>query len=234
VRGLTAAGQEYSAPVVLNATGPWSYLVAELGAARLPTAAIGHYYLTTAPNPQARIERHSPAVRDRGNLIYSRPEAGGLIVGMYESNPVEYDMEKLPSDFDMSQMRARRDELNVAQLIDAASRRFPFINERTPMTITTGIMTFTPDGQPFCGKSAEIEGLYHCAGFCGHGIVQSPSMGVVMAELIVDGRTRYDMSQIQADRFFDIPGLHKRTLVKQRARDTYAGYYGNVAATDAK
>jgi len=233
VTGLRAAGRDYSAPVVLNATGPWSYLVAELGTARLPTAAIGHYYLTTAPLAEMRVDRHSPAVRDRGNLIYSRPEGGGLIVGMYEANPVEYDMEQLGPDFDMSQMRARRDELNVAQLIDAASQRFPFINERTPMTITTGIMTFTPDGQPCCGKSAEIEGLYHCAGFCGHGIVQSPSIGVVMAELIVDGRSRYDIAQLEADRFFEIPQLHDRREVKRQARETYAGYYGKVALADS-
>lgn len=232
VTGVRAGGREYSAPIVLNATGPWSYLVAELGQTRLPTAAIGHYYLTTAPLADTRVDRHSPAVRDRGNLIYSRPESGGLIVGTYEANPVEYDMERLPGDFEMSQMRARRDELNVAQLIDCASRRFPFINERTPMTITTGIMTFTPDGQPCCGKSAEIEGLFHCAGFCGHGIVQSPSIGVVMAELIIDGRSRYDVAQIEADRFFDIPALHDRQVIKQQARETYAGYYGKVVATD--
>lgn len=234
VTGLRAAGREYSAPVVLNSTGPWSYLVAELGASRLPTAAIGHYYLTTMPVAEMIVERRSPAVRDRGNLIYSRPEGGGLIVGTYEADPVEYDMERLPDDFDMSQMRARRDERNVAQLIAAASRRFPFINERTPMRITTGIMTFTPDGQPLCGRAAEIEGLYHCAGFCGHGIVQSPSIGVVMAELIAEGRTRYDIAQIEADRFFDVPELHDRQAVKRRARETYAGYYGNVAATDVR
>lgn len=232
VTGVRAAGRDYSAPVVLNSTGPWSYLVAELGQARLPTAAIGHYYLTTAPLAETPVDRHSPAVRDRGNLIYSRPEAGGLIVGMYEENPVEYDMERLGPDFDMSQMHARRDELNVAQLINAAAKRFPFINERTPMKITTGIMTFTPDGQPMCGKSAEIEGLFHCAGFCGHGIVQSPSIGVVMAELIIDGRSRYDVAQIEADRFFDIPQLHDRLEVKRQARETYAGYYGKVAGTD--
>ena len=232
VTGVRAAGRDYSAPVVLNSTGPWSYLVAELGQARLPTAAIGHYYLTTAPLAETPVDRHSPAVRDRGNLIYSRPEAGGLILGMYEENPVEYDMERLGPDFDMSQMHARRDELNVAQLINAAAKRFPFINERTPMKITTGIMTFTPDGQPMCGKSAEIEGLFHCAGFCGHGIVQSPSIGVVMAELIIDGRSRYDVAQIEADRFFDIPQLHDRLEVKRQARETYAGYYGKVAGTD--
>lgn len=233
VKGVRAARVEYSAPVVLNATGPWSYLVAERAETRLPTAAIGHYYLTTTPRDDVPVSRTSPAVRDRENRIYSRPEAGGLLVGMYEAEPVEYDMEQLGPDFDMSQMRAARDQYNVALLVDAASRRFPFINERTPMTITTGIMTFTPDGQPLCGADAEIGGLFHCTGFCGHGIVQSPAIGLTMAELILDGRSRYDVKQIEADRFFDILELRDRTTIKARCYQTYAGYYGQVVRTGA-
>lgn len=234
VRGVVARGKEYFADVVVNCTGPWSYLVAEQSESRLPTAAIGHYYLTTAPSDAMPIDRRSPAVRDRENRIYSRPEAGGLLVGMYEAEPVEYDMEQLPPDFEMAQMRARRDEYNVAVLIEAARQRFPFINERTPMTITTGIMTFTPDGQPCCGRSAEIAGLFHCAGFCGHGIVQSPIIGRVMADLIIDGETKYEVRQLAADRFFDVDELVERREIKLRCRTTYANYYGKVAVTDAK
>lgn len=233
ITGLRAAGADYEAPIVVNSTGPWSYLTAETTGSRLPTAALGHYYLTTHPSDDVPVDRHSPAVRDRQNRIYSRPEAGGLIVGMYEAEPVEYDMEQLPLDFDMSQMRVARNQLNVALLIDAASRRFPFINERTPMTITTGIMTFTPDGQPFCGADRQVQGLFHCAGFCGHGIVQSPAIGLAMAELILDGKSRYDVEQIEADRFFDLPELADRATVKARCYESYAGYYGKVATTDA-
>lgn len=232
IRGLRAAGIEFSAPVVVNATGPWSYLVADRAGSRLPTAALGHYYLTTLPDDSMPVDRHSPAVRDRQNRIYSRPEAGGLIVGMYEAEPVEYDMAALGPDFDMSAMRARRDELNVALLLDAAGRRFPWIEPRTPMRITTGIMTFTPDGQPLCGRDAQIEGLFHCAGFCGHGIVQSPTIGVIMAELITQGQTRYDVAQIEADRFFEMEELADRRVIEERCYATYAGYYGKVAATD--
>ncbi len=231
VRGVVVGGVDYSAPVVVNCTGPWSYLMAERAETRLPTAAIGHYYLTTSPLPDVAVDRLSPGVRDRENRIYSRPEAGGLLVGMYEAEPVEYDMERLPADFEMSQMRARRDEYNVAVLIDAAQRRFPFINERTPMSITTGIMTFTPDGQPCCGPSRQVQGLFHCAGFCGHGIVQSPTIGVLMADLITGGQTRYDIEQIEADRFFDLPELADRRRVKERCRNSYANYYGKVATT---
>jgi len=233
VTGVRAAGQEFHAPVVVNAGGPWSYLLAELAETNLPTAALGHYYITTRPIPGVPVDRMSPAVRDRENRIYARPESGGLIVGIYEAQPDEYDMEDLPPDFDMSSMHVPRNNIQVAMLLDAAARRFPFINERVPMIATTGIMSFTPDGRPFCGKLPDVEGLYHCAGFCGHGIVQSPTIGVIMAELILDGETRYDIEQIEADRYFDFPELRNRSIVKVRSYETYASYYGSVAATDA-
>lgn len=234
VAGLRAGGRDFWADVVVNSTGPWSYLVAELAESPIPTAAIGHVYLTTVPDPAVEIDRRSPAVRDRENRIYSRPEAGGLLVGTYEAVPQVYEMEKLPPDFDMSQMRPRRDDLKVAELIDAASRRFPFIDPRRPMSITQGIMTFTPDGRPLCGPVEQVPGLYHCAGFCGHGIVQSPAIGRIMADLILDGTCRYDMAQIDADRFADWPGLGDRSLIQQRCAETYGNYYGKVAATDTK
>ena len=189
VRGVRTAEGEYHAPVVVNAGGPWSYLNAELADTVLPTAAIGHYYLTTRPDPNHPVDRLSPAVRDRELRIYTRPESGGLIVGIYDAEPDLYDMRKLPVDFDMSRMKAARDSIQVARLIEAANHRFPWIDERTPMTITTGIMTFTPDARPFCGKMPDIEGLYHCSGFSGHGIVQSPAIGLIMSQLILDGRS---------------------------------------------
>jgi len=129
-------------------------------------------------------------------------------------------------------MRAARNDIHVATLLDAVQRRFPFIDERSPMTITVGIMTFTPDGRPFCGRMPEIEGLYHCSGFCGHGIVQSPTIGKIMAELIVDGTSSYDISEIEADRMFEEAELQNHSTVEQRCLDTASAYYGAVEVTD--
>jgi 4-methylaminobutanoate oxidase (formaldehyde-forming) len=233
VYGVRISEGESHAPIIVNATGPWSYLVARLAQSSLATAAIGHYYLTTRPDPDHPVDRLSPAFRDRHHRIYGRPESGGLIVGMYEAEPVEYDMEKLPPDFDMSAMKARLGDLNVATLIHAAQQRFPWINERTPMTITTGIMTFTPNGLPFCGKMPQLEGLYHCTGFSGHGIVQSPSIGVIMADLILTGRTKYDLGAVEADRYFDLPGYQSRAEIKAKCYQMYASYYGRVEGNSA-
>jgi len=228
VRGVRTTKGEFHAPVVVNAGGPWSYLNAELANECLPTSAIGHYYLTTRPDPAHPVDRLSPAIRDRELRIYSRPESGGLIVGMYDAEPELHDMRKLPADFDMSAMKASQASLHVAMLLDATQRRFPWINERSPMTITTGIMTFTPDGKPFCGKMPNVEGLYHCAGFSGHGIVQSPTIGVIMAELILNGQSSYDISSIEADRYFDLPGYGTRSDIEEKCVEMAGNYYGKV------
>lgn len=228
VRGVRTASAEYYAPVVMNAGGPWSYLNAELAETVLPTAAIGHYYLTTRPDPANPVDRLSPAVRDRELRIYTRPESGGLIVGIYDAEPDRYDMRKLPADFDMSRMKAARDSLQVAQLIEATHHRFPWINERTPMTITTGIMTFTPDARPFCGEMPNIKGLFHCSGFSGHGIVQSPVIGLIMSQLILDGHSTYDVLSIGADRYFDMPGYISRQDIEDRCAAMAGNYYGKV------
>ena len=227
-KGVNTPSGPIYAPAIVNAAGPWSYLVAELAETVLPTAALGHYYLTTRPNDTCPINRFSPAIRDRHLRLYTRPESGGLIVGIYGEETVEHDMEKLPVNFDMSAMKARLDDIHVATLIYAAQQRFPWINERIPLTITTGIMTFTPDGKPFCGKTPDIDGLYHCAGYCGHGIVQSPTIGVIMADLIRSGQTDYDIAAIEADRYLDIPGFQERAEIKAKCYQMHAGYYGHV------
>jgi glycine/D-amino acid oxidase-like deaminating enzyme len=228
VRGVKTNDGEYHAPVVVNAGGPWSYLNAELAETVLPTAAIGHYYLTTRPDPSQPVDRLSPAVRNRELRIYTRPESGGLIVGIYDAEPELHNMRKLPVDFDMSRMKAARDSIQVARLIEAANHRFPWIDERTPMTITTGIMTFTPDARPFCGKMPDIDGLYHSSGFSGHGIVQSPAIGLIMSELILDGKSSYDVSSIEADRYFDLPGYLDRNDIETKCVTMAGEYYGKV------
>ncbi len=225
VKGVQTAGASFFAPVVVNAAGPWSYLVAELTQTPMATATLGHYYLVTEPVSGVQISPTDAAIRDRANRIYSRPEMGGLLVGSYEQEPVEYSMEALPEDFQMSEIRIQRDNLNVALLIEAASQRFPFINERTPMSVTTGIMTFTPDGHALCGPVHDVEGLYYCTGFNGRGVFQSTSVGFLLADIICKGRSRYQMGHLDADRFSGEPWLGDRESIRTRCCDRYANHY---------
>jgi glycine/D-amino acid oxidase-like deaminating enzyme len=232
VAGCRAGGEMFWAPVVVNAGGPWSYLIADLAEQRLPTAGIGHCYFTFGPDPSFPIDPHSPTLRDRDNLIYSRPtREGALHVGIYETRPVPYDMEALPADFRMAEMATGWDHPTVRALLTAAERRFPFLRDHPPRRLTTGIMSWTPDGHALCGPLPDVAGMYHCAGFCGHGVMQSAAIGVLMADLILNGTCRYDLTQLQADRFFDLPEFADREQVKARCAETYANCYSKVEGT---
>jgi len=119
VKGVRTSKGEFFAPVVVNAAGPWSYLVADLAETVLPTAALRHHYLTVEPDADCPVDRLSPAVRDRHLRIYSRPERGKLIVGMYGAEPVGCEMQDLPRDFDMSAMKVERNDRYDIDAIEA-------------------------------------------------------------------------------------------------------------------
>ena len=226
VVGVVAAGLDYEAPIIINAAGPWTHLVAEYAQQPLPTCGVAHYYFTTKPEANIAIDATHPSFRDRENRIYGRPCNGGIRIGIYEALPEHIDMAKLPSDFQMSSVTADTTKDVIRKLIAAASDRFPSINESTPMEIRGGIMAFTPDGGPLLGELDGLKGFYHCAGFCGHGVSQSAAIGPIVADLIEHNTCKYDLTQLAADRFADWPSLHDRAMVIQSCIDVYANYYG--------
>jgi sarcosine oxidase subunit beta len=228
VQGVRTLNAEYHVQCVVNAAGPWSYGVAEKASQRLAVAGVRHAYITTQPLADVPVDPMSPAVRDRQGRTYSRPELGGLLVGLYGARPVGVDTRELPADFDMSLMTTASDDENYQDLLAAARLRFPWITPNTPMKVTTGIMTFSPDALPLCGPLPGVEGLYHCSGFSGHGIVQSPVIGVIMTELLLDGKTQYDLESIAADRFWDLPGFQTRERISEQCLAMYRDYYGRV------
>lgn len=226
ITGVTVTGDNYEAPIVINAAGPWTHLVAEYAQQPLPTCGIAHFYFTTKPEANIAIDTSSPQFRDRENRIYGRPCSGGIRIGIYEALPEHIDMAALPPNFQMSSVTSDISKPLVRNLIAAASDRFPSITESTPMEIRGGIMAFTPDGGPLLGELEGLKGFYHCAGFCGHGVSQSAAIGPIVADLIEHNTCKYDLAQLAADRFVDWPALGDRPSIIQSCLDVYANYYG--------
>jgi glycine/D-amino acid oxidase-like deaminating enzyme len=134
----------------------------------------------------------------------------------------------------MSSLEPRADHPSVVELLEKSALRFPFVRPDLPMTLHTGIMSFAPDGDPLLGEIPGVGGLYHCAGFGGHGVVQSPAIGLAMAELILDGTWRYNPDELEADRFFDLPEMRDRGTVKARCLQVYADYYSKLSTPGGK
>ncbi len=226
VTGIRANAALVDAPVVINAAGPWAHLIADFAEQRLPTAGIIHRYFTTHPDAGVLYPPDAPTVRDRELRIYARPKDGALRVGIYERAAEGFDMAAAGRDFRMESLTTESNHPTVQRLIEAAADRFPAYRPDAPIELTSGVMGFSPDGNSLLGTMADIEGLYHAAGLCGHGVAQSGELGAIVADLILEGTCQYDLDALRADRFEDTPDLKDADHAQRACEAAYGAYYG--------
>ena len=226
VTGIRANAALIDAPVVINAAGPWAHLIADFAEQQLPTAGIIHRYFTTHSDAGTLYPPDAPTVRDRELRIYARPKDGALRVGIYERTAEGFDMAAAGRDFRMDKLETDSNHLTIQQLIESTTNRFPVFQRDTPIELTAGVMGFSPDGNSLLGTIADIEGLYHAAGLCGHGVAQSGELGAIVADLILEGTCRYNLDALRADRFEDIPDLANADQAQHACEAAYGAYYG--------
>jgi sarcosine oxidase subunit beta len=64
------------------------------------------------------------------------------------------------------------------------------------------VYDLSPDWRPLIGEIPGVSGLYVVAGFSGMGFKISPAVGLVVSELLLDGRaSTVDIRDLAPDRF---------------------------------
>jgi sarcosine oxidase, subunit beta len=183
----TSAGR-IETPLAVNAAGPWAGELARLAGVEVPIAPYRRqlYYMERIPT----IPEHAPMTVDFASSMYFRPEGPtGLLVGMTDRAE--------PSSF-----RTETDEAFLELLIDHAVRRVPALEQSGVIRGWAGLYDVTPDANPILGPVEGLEGFIMAAGFSGHGFMHSPATGLLIAEIVLDGRARtLDVSAFSASRF---------------------------------
>jgi len=175
--------------VVVNAAGPWAGQVSQLLDVPLPITPIRRQMLTTTPLPE--IPADFPFVIDFARSLYFHREGEGLLTGM--SNPHE------KPGFDESV-----DEAWEMTHMEAAIERLPLLERAGRLAGWAGLYEVTPDAHPIIGPVPLVDGYYTVTGFSGHGFMHGPIAGLLLAEIILDGRaTTLDISSLAYDRFAD-------------------------------
>ena len=64
-----------------------------------------------------------------------------------------------------------------------------------------GFYEMSPDRHAIIGRDPERKNLYLANGSSGHGVMHSPAIGQLVAELIVDGKTSIDIDDLRPSRF---------------------------------
>jgi sarcosine oxidase, subunit beta len=167
----TSAG-DVSGAAFLLAAGPWSGVVGRKLGLDIPVEPVRRQIAVTAPIPG--LTRAWPFLIDFGQSMYFHYEGGGILTGM--SNRGE------PPGFDTAVDEAWR-EVHVT----AAVRRLPLLADAQIASEWAGLYEVTPDDQPILGRLPQLDNLYACTGFSGHGLMHGPAAGLVIAEEIVDG-----------------------------------------------
>ena len=192
VTAVITAQERIETPSAVIATGPWSRRFLLQHGIDLPLEATRHEVIHLK-RPLGKLPNH-PGGGDIANLIYFRPEGSDLtLVGNGNIEQVVDDPEIYA---------ARPSQSFIQEVWTRLVRRIPVMEEAEFSTGYAGLYTSTPDSHPVIDKVEGIDGLYICTGFSGHGFKLSPMVGVLMAELIMDGQaTTIDISPLRMSRF---------------------------------
>jgi sarcosine oxidase subunit beta len=186
VFAVETRGQTISAPIIVDATGPWVGLTGRMAGLQVPVSPLRRQWLTTTSIPTLPVG--FPFVIDFSQSLYFHPEGPGLLTGM--SNPNElpgYD-QNIDPEWELVHMEAAVNRLPLLENVGLASH-------------LAGLYEVTPDAHPIFGKTP-VKGYYLVSGFSGHGFMHGPIAGKLMSEIILDGKaSTLDISMLDLARF---------------------------------
>ena len=192
VVAVTTATERFETPLVVIATGPWSRPFLLKHGIDLPLQATRHE-VVHLKRPMDKLPYH-PGAGDIANLIYFRPESTDLTL---LGNGNEEELVEDPEVY-----APRPSQHFIQDVWTRLVKRVPVMAEAQYSTGYAGLYTTTPDSHPVMDRVEGIDGLYVCTGFSGHGFKLSPMVGVLMAELMLNGKaTSIDISPLRMSRF---------------------------------
>ncbi|MBT9470582.1 MAG: FAD-dependent oxidoreductase [Pseudomonadota bacterium] len=188
---------------VVSATGSFARRTGAMVGLDIPVMPVEHQYLITEPHPDILARRASGlgemgVLRESDASYYMREEAGGLLLGPYETGaPVCYvDGPHPDSEYELFQ-----DDLDrLAPHIEAAIARVPAFGEVGVKRVYNGAIAYTPDGNPIVGPAWDLKNFWLNEGHS-FGITAAGGAGWQLAKWIVEGEPSIDMMGVDPRRF---------------------------------
>jgi sarcosine oxidase subunit beta len=185
---LTTPSRSVVAQHVVNAAGGWS---AETAALAGLVAPVVHSKRNVYASASGAVDRALPLTCDMTTLAYLRSEGDRVLFG--GTRPGQEDGYDTRVDWDW-----------LEGLLGMASVRFPWLAD-LPLdrrACWAGTYENTPDRLPLLGPDPAAPTWIHACGFSGHGVMQAPEVGRLVAEQVATGAvTGLDLSPMDPARF---------------------------------
>jgi sarcosine oxidase, subunit beta len=183
-RTVTTTSGEFEGERVVLAAGAWSGKLGELFGFEIPIRPVRRQCFTTEPFPE--LPHPIPMTIDYTSGVYLHSESGGLLVGKADKDEPAGFNEAVNYGF-------------IEAIAELAMDRVPALERATVRTAWGGLYEVTPDNHPLIGEIGD--GWWIAAGFSGHGVMHAPATGMLLAELLVTGRSSLDISSLRMSRF---------------------------------
>jgi sarcosine oxidase subunit beta len=186
VAGVRTSAGEVSTRAVFICAGAWSPALGRTAGVEIPVLPYRRHVLVTDSFPE--ISRTNPMTVDFATSLYFHPEGDGVLAGMSDRSEPPGFNEDVNWDF-------------VEKMVEEASRRAPALQRAGLKTAWAGLYESTPDHQAILGPIEEVPGLWCACGFSGHGFMQGPPAGLLLSQLLLDGRSDLDLAPFSYARF---------------------------------
>jgi len=176
ISGVETTRGPVSAPVVVNAAGPWAAEVAALAGVDLPVEPLRRMLIPT--EPFAGVSHAIPMVVDMTNGFHFRPESLGFLLAWN-------DPEETPG------YKTSFEPSFIEKVLIRAADRVPCFENLAvnPKRAWAGLYEMSPDHHCILGSVPEAPGFFCANGFSGHGVMHAPSTGKIVSDLILRGAT---------------------------------------------
>jgi 4-methylaminobutanoate oxidase (formaldehyde-forming) len=208
-------------PVVVDAGGAWTRVVGQMIGVDIPLVPTRHQLVIT--EPIAGVEPSQPIARVIDVNVYIRPEQGGLMLGGYEPDPLQFDAGTLPHGFQIKDLPL---DLGVLRrFADSVAEQFPILRDFRVREHRGGLPTMTPDGQHIVGPVPGVRGFFVASGCNVGGLSIAPAIGDVLAAWITDGTPPLDLAPLGPARFG--PARLPEDHLRGECRWQYAHHYSS-------
>jgi sarcosine oxidase subunit beta len=186
--------QRVKTEVVVNAAGPHAAKVARLAGLDIPVRPLRRQIFFTAPFDG--LPAVFPLVIDMEHGWYIRREGKALLLAGPQDGESSFNE---ATDFAGQEWAAER-----------ALHRVPVLERAHLAGGWAGLYEISPDHHAILGAFPEVRGFICANGFSGHGFQHSPAVGMVIAELIVEGAaSTLDIHPLRPERFREGDLIHE-------------------------
>ncbi len=211
VAGVVTEHGDIDAEFVVNCAGMWAREFGRKAGVNVPLHAAEHFYVVTESMPD--LAEGLPTMRDMDGYCYYKPDAGKLLVGMFEPGAKPWGMDGIPDDFSFDELPEDFDHLEP--YLEAAMHRVPKLEQTGLQVFFNGPESFTPDDRYQLGEAPELKNYFVAAGFNSVGIQSAGGAGKMLAEWIKLGHAPRDLWDVDIRRNMPFQGneryLYDRT-----------------------